>query len=147
MTADVEVPPIRPVFRVLCGLISTATAGALLLMAVLIVMEPGATSSFDWVWAFLFGVTLAFAARYFGFFAFTGQPPKRAPRNPLRTMFDAAYGVIATIAILRFLAALGGTLGEKIWIATLVLIFANAMRRYFERGAASLRRRQTLSGR
>lgn len=86
-----------------------------------------------WVWMVVLAVTLAFAARYFGFFAVTGQPPRRAPRTPLRTILDAAYGLAATYVILSYGVALGGP------VLIFLLIFMRAMRRYWERGAASVR--------
>ena len=132
----VEPGPIRPVFRVFSGAIAILMVGALVLVAAQI--PHGATDAKPgaWIWILLLAVTLAFAARYFGFFAITGHPPKRAPRTPLRTTLDAAYGIAATFVILSFISALGGPL------LIFMLVFLKAMRRYWERGAASVRQLQ-----
>jgi len=131
-----EPGPIRPVFRVLSGAIAIAMIVALVLVAAEIPQSASTAKVGAWIWIILLAVTLAFAARYFGFFAITGHPPKQAPRTPLRTVLDAAYGISATFVILSFISGIGGPL------LIFMLIFLKAMRRYWERGAASIRQPQ-----
>ena len=53
--------------------------------------------------------------------------------------------VVTLVFAVRYFAfiaftGLGETYGEMVWLATFVLIFVKAMRRYVERGAAPVRR-------
>ena len=135
-----EPGPIRPFFRVFAGAIALGMIIALVSIAAQIPYSASGARPGDWIWTFLLAVTLAFAARYFGFFAITGHPPTRAPRTPLRTVLDAAYGITATCVILSFISALGGPL------LVFMLIFLKAMHRYWEHGAASVRPRSEEPG-
>jgi hypothetical protein len=139
---DSEPAPLRIPFRICAGLLALLmlliTAGALLQQ-----FFPGADTLRDRAWLAMIAITFGFGTRYFGCFAITGRPPRRPPRTAWRTALDVAFGLAATFTIAFFIT---GWIGSSITpvatvlYATFVLVFARAIRSYWEHGRASVRR-------
>jgi hypothetical protein len=140
----VDPAPIRLPFRVFAGAFALVAA---LVCALAFAQQfiGGSQRIGDRLWLALLALVFGFAARYFGYFAFTGVAPPRPARRSWRVAFDILFGIGVTVVILVAIRALirlrGSSVGELAWSITLVLAFLRAARWYWEHGAASVRRR------
>ena len=145
----VEPGPIGIPFRIFAGVFALVslliTAGAVFELVLSILDDLGARP-----WLVLFIVTFAFATRYFGCFAFKGRAPRRPPRTWWRTILDVAFGLAATLTIAYFLNGwlrTSTTPVSTVLFVAFILVFARAMRSYWEHGRASVRRREDAAQR
>jgi hypothetical protein len=139
----VEPAPIRLPFRFFAGLLAF-TCAAICVAALYQQFQPDAGSPGDRAWLALLTVTFGFAARWLGWFTFTGLAPPRPPDAAWRTVFDALFGLSATVVVLTviyWLFSAGSTTAQLVWRMTLLLASVRAFRWYWEHGAASVRRR------
>jgi hypothetical protein len=143
MTSPDDAPaPIRVPFRLFAGLFALVAGVACIASLVPQFDVAGARQR---TWLAICTVVFGFGARYFGYFCVTGLPPPRPPRNAWRLAFDVLFGVAATFVVVAFLYDLFGLENPTtvmVWLVTLVLVFARGVRWYWERGAASVRRRE-----
>jgi hypothetical protein len=137
-----EPGPIGIPFRIFAGVFALVSllvaAGAVFELVQSILDDQGVR-----LWPVMIAVTFAFAARYFGCFAFKGRSPRRPPRTWWRTSLDVAFGLAATFTIAYFLDGwlrTSTTPVSTILFVTFILVFARAMRSYWEHGRASVRR-------
>jgi hypothetical protein len=141
-----EPGPIGIPFRIFAGVFALGsllvTAGAVFELFESILDDLGVRP-----WLVMIAVTFGFATRYFGCFAFKGRPPRRPPRTWWRTVLDVAFGLAATFTIAYFLNGwlkTSTTPVSTILFVTLILVFARAMRSYWEHGRASVRRHDAV---
>jgi hypothetical protein len=148
----VQPAQIRPIFRAIAGLMALALGALAVAAAVacgLAVWERVTSRSAvggDLLLLAPAAVVLGFSARYFGCFALTGLPPRRAARRAWRIAFDLMFGLAATalsVYLLFMLPGVNRPVTETIWRATGILVLLRGFRWYWEHGAASARRRVT----
>jgi hypothetical protein len=136
--------PARLPFRFFAGLLAF-TAAAVCIAAIYEQFEPDPKTAADRAWLGLLAVSFGFAARWLGWFTFTGLPPPRPPPSAWRTAFDALFGVTATVVVMVAVYAVvtaGSTTAATVWRVALLLAFVRGFRWYWERGAASVRGRK-----